>query len=173
MSLSAPPKKLPSIPKPKPYLLFVTDDCPFDVVHLGGVDFPKRTEILESDKNSGVTHRTTQRGIIKHLYPDDLEAIARFKETKFIRGRRIMSKLNKSYRPRHQDIAITKFVRMKELSEDDVFRMRPQTRIMSDDAYSEAELNEKAARLEAYDESLRKQQRLSKAMGLKAPGTPE
>ena len=93
----------------------VIEECPYGVVHLNAMDFPRETEEVRQDE-AGITQRIPQKGKIVTL---ELSRIDRIKEavlSKVIRkvGARplLLTKNASHYRPSSNDIPLAKYVYM-------------------------------------------------------------
>ncbi len=99
----------------------VISECPYGVVHLNAMDFPRETEEVRQDEDSGTTQRIPRKGKIVTL---ELSRIERIKEavlSKVIRkvGARplLLTKKAAHYRPSSNDIPLAKFVYMIPIKE--------------------------------------------------------
>jgi hypothetical protein len=72
---------------PARYNVGLKDDCPFDVLSVGGVTFQKRSEDVSDKRDaSGATVRTERRGTFVSLSADDIARVRAAAERKVIRA---------------------------------------------------------------------------------------
>ena len=93
----------------------VIEKCPYGVVHLNAMDFPRETEEVRQDE-AGTTQRIPQKGKIVTLELSRIDLIKKAVMSKVIRkvGARPLLLTTKAtyYRPNASDIPLAKFVYM-------------------------------------------------------------
>lgn len=137
------PSSLP-VPEAEPktfYWCGVTEDCPRQVIHAGGFDFPAYTQKqvpigdsttetkLSDDRFAGRIHAMTQRAVRKCL-----DGIA----TRIVRPsvpnpeiRSIEGSKVRKHVPEVGDVPLAKFVYMVEVEDPDILRTYPQKNVMT------------------------------------------
>lgn len=158
----------------------VTPDCPFEVVHLAGLEFPKVTEKVTG--HGAETKRDAIRGVVHELTPEKVEAVraaARNKVIRTTKGKRPRSLLldargsgkviggvpTRPYRPLPGDQRVEEFVYLEPVAVSDyepapiktLASQRDEALGRAEDAKDLAALNEKRMKeAEKKNEALRK-----------------
>lgn len=129
--VSLPPKTKEAVKQHErhPYWLGLHPECPFDVIHVAGLEFPKT--IMPSVQLEGEDEQIRQirRGQVHRLTVDQVDKIKTMVVRKFVRpaGKRAFMVTMDSYRyhPEPTDIPVAKFCYMARLPDDVDLAWRP------------------------------------------------
>ena len=114
------------------YRCGVTHDCPFAVLYLAGLDFPKMTEKVTG--NGPETKRTEIRGVVRSLEDDQVAAIKKAAAKKFVRtsnGKfarsRLFSTASKGFTRQEGDVCVLSYLYLEPTEASEFEEVRPKT----------------------------------------------
>jgi hypothetical protein len=130
--VTLPPKTQEAVKKHErhPYWLGLSPDCPFEVVHVAGLEFPKTIMPSVEVEGEDEAVRQIRKGQIHRLTAEQVEKIKGAVIKKFIRpagkGRAFMVTMDSyRYHPEPTDIPVARYCYMARLPDDVDLAWRP------------------------------------------------
>ena len=139
-------------------------DCPFQTLHIGGIDFPLYTEQVQKVPGESATQRTRIWGAMKQLTPRQVTELKDKMQKKVFRGHRLLDKGGRHYRANAVDRPISEYLYVKEVNPTDLIERHPIPPIPDEVVKSERLV------AKAPDDTLRRKvAKSAKMMGTKVP----
>ncbi len=97
-------------------------DCPRQSITVGGFTFSLFSEEVTRIEGEPISRRTKRPGQLNWLTEAELDGLNKALKTKVFRGKRLLSKKGRNYRPHFKDIPVSAFLYIHKMDDDLSYR---------------------------------------------------